>query len=500
MTESRVPHAPPWPLLLAQTRHLLLTEGYGQNERTLGRRPIAALSRTGRALIAGGPKLLPALERALPELEEMRAWPALRALILEGPSEATSDLLVALGEPPTELAAGPESDDEAFQRLWRRFTYLHNEEFDEFGHVMSSKSTLALRLETTDLSRFLELYFDNEDPDWKPRLRRLLSVLGVAEYPEEESEAKWRLALSAHLRMYPTLLRNAPESRLQRLEELGVWLRPSERRPSPSAEGPGYVLCDGRFVIGGRYNDSTGTFLDIGVDRSTGAPILVSKLFVYEGDQTPPERALALTYEGITPMLFLGQVELSEGFANVLIEELPPGRSGDLGRAMAPRLALRAGASIAELLTRVHAAGELIYGLRPELTFLDEEQRVTLAPRGDLFRRLCWEKGQRFARQLPPFENVYLAPEIIQRQAPTSASDLYALCLTLVSWMSGAHPYTGKGIMNQLLAMANEAADCSTLPPELRPMLVRGLNPDPHGRPGLDELHAWLVEQSTLAG
>jgi hypothetical protein len=232
--------------------------------------------------------------------------------------------------------------------------------------------------------------------------------------------------------------------------------------------------------------------LEIGSDLTSGRRVLATTLLVLSDEPLPPSHRLALDYDGIAPMLWLGRVERDMGLANVMVEAMPKlARSHKLGPAPYADLARRADA-IACILARVHDGGECVVGLRPELTLVDALGRVTLVPRGDLLRRLTWPLGPRVEGQEPPYADVYVAPELLLGAEPTPASDVFSLCATIVRWSTGKHPFARPTVAEQVRAMLTAAPECEGVPKPLRALVIAGLQAHPGHRPALADLREAL--------
>lgn len=88
----------------------------------------------------------------------------------------------------------------------------------------------------------------------------------------------------------------------------------------------------------------------------------------------------------------------------------------------------------------------------------------------------------------------YMAPEIMRRQAPSTASDLYSVGVIAFELLTGEHPYAGRSLTELFPAVFNDGADFSKLPsldrthsnneadPLLTAILMRLLALDPTAR------------------
>ncbi len=199
---------------------------------------------------------------------------------------------------------------------------------------------------------------------------------------------------------------------------------------------------------------------------------------------------LRLPSPGIAPMLDLKQV----GDRAVLLEAEPDGVP--LATPMFPvatELALALGGRLLEIVADAANRGARLRGVRPELVYLDRELSVRVAPRAELLAG-----GMAESRDLAPeypFEAIYQAPEVMQTETPSAASDVFSCCAVLLFAMTRRPPFAAPSPMHQIMRMMQG-------PPELpagldgrTAALVRaGLDPDPKHRPSARELaNALLV-------
>lgn len=82
----------------------------------------------------------------------------------------------------------------------------------------------------------------------------------------------------------------------------------------------------------------------------------------------------------------------------------------------------------------------------------------------------------------------YLAPELIRGEPASPKSDIYALACVVFEALCGQPPFGGKSIFQVGMAVLEDeppdpCADRSDAPPELTPMVKKGLAKDPDARP-----------------
>lgn len=187
----------------------------------------------------------------------------------------------------------------------------------------------------------------------------------------------------------------------------------------------------------------------------------VTALATVTTPQTRPldEVARDLAFEGvdgITPLLGVYPLATSgEAAFDVLVEALPEGQPS-VEVQLPPRDVKAVSLGLIDAIYAAHAKRHIVFGVRPELVYVKREgQRWVfsgLAPRCEDFA-LDAEKP---CYGVPPlFEVAHLAPELITRpsEPPTTAADIFALCVTIARWMTGQHPFEGEGTQ-QIMSMA----------------------------------------------
>lgn len=477
--------SPRWRRLIDRARHLLLTEGYGGSLGSLG---VVGAARSVRALVSLGAPVLGPLLAELPELERVRLWPALRARIEAGEGDPIQ--IDALGpsfaEPVLDEGAEPAA---RARQLLRRQLYLVEEEFAEapISSVMFSKAAYEWRRLLHE-AELIEAYLDSSNPHEKRLLRFLLR--DATEGWSEGDDAWWLGRVAEYLDEYPGTLDTASPAQLRRFEALG--LVPADRDPRCNS-GARYCSVPGAtYYVRKRLAGSRGRSQEIGNDVVSGKRVLVTTLLVASDEPLPPAERLALGYEGIAPLLWLGRIETQEGPANVMVEAFPKLARSD---ARAPRSladVARLADAAACVVERAHGGGECVVGLRPELILVDARGQVTLVPRSELLRRLTWPLGPRVEGQAPPFDDVYLAPELLMGSVPTPASDVFSLSATIAWWSTGKHPFARPTLAERVHAVLSAAPECEGVPEPLRSWVVAGLQSRPERRPSLAELRQTL--------
>jgi serine/threonine protein kinase len=198
----------------------------------------------------------------------------------------------------------------------------------------------------------------------------------------------------------------------------------------------------------------------------------------------PTEAIAARLGEGRGALLAVEREQMGERPVDVLVEVRPEGEpiAGMLDEADATRLVGEAVGSIEAL----HATGLVVGSLRPELIFVDGGGRLSgLAPFSELFFRgiAPLSTGLRY-----PFDDLYMAPELVRGAAPEPASDVFCLAASFLRWRLGRYPFPGDSFLERIRALASgrlrAEVGALTLPPAIR----QALAPHPRQRPPLAAL------------
>jgi serine/threonine protein kinase len=246
--------------------------------------------------------------------------------------------------------------------------------------------------------------------------------------------------------------------------------------PTPST----WSLDSGRIIIGERLRGGTTSDVVHLASRADDPDerCLVTLTTKHAESYDRLRTRFELAFEGIAPLAFLGPTDPGTPFSDALAERLPP------GHPVAPRLSepvlARLGAAVASILARVHAAGGVINGIRPELMYVDDAQRLTtIVPRGPGFAASAPMKSGMRTYHVP-----YFSPEQFLANQVSPASDVFALCATVFFLATGTHPF---GDTEQLGALVGRLTVGAIEPwpgtPGLGRILGRGMAPDAAARP-----------------
>ncbi|MFJ9986069.1 PQQ-binding-like beta-propeller repeat protein [Streptomyces globisporus] len=155
-----------------------------------------------------------------------------------------------------------------------------------------------------------------------------------------------------------------------------------------------------------------------------------------------------------------------------------------------PERALRIlGAGIAEILSRVHAAGSVLQGLAPGTVLLaaDGPRLTAFGPLGAAASAEAGPGGQLSVRL------GYLTPEQIEGKEVSAASDLFVLGLLLAYAATGTTPFTEGPAEEATRRIAEDEPELGSVPEELRGLIANCLAKDPDQRPTAGAVAAELA-------
>jgi hypothetical protein len=237
-----------------------------------------------------------------------------------------------------------------------------------------------------------------------------------------------------------------------------------------------HTVDRGRITVGERLRSRTADEVRMGWIASAPSERLLLTLTTKHAE--PYERILsrlALAFDGIAALEYVGAPDPGVPHTDVLVERLPTGQPAS--PTLAEPALVRLGIDVARVVAPVHAAGQVIDGIRPELIYVnadDGEPRFSgLVPRGPAF--IASAPISRGVRSYPV---PYLSPEQYLSNQSGPASDVFALCATLFFLGSGAHPF---GDPDQIVDLLNRLSTGGVSPwpgsPALGAVLVRGMPP-----------------------
>ncbi|WNF29553.1 PQQ-binding-like beta-propeller repeat protein [Streptomyces sp. C11-1] len=257
----------------------------------------------------------------------------------------------------------------------------------------------------------------------------------------------------------------------------------------------------GRFTVLARLHEGASAVQYVARDTETGEPAVVTAArpalaavpAFRRRFQAEARTAERLAGGWVTPPLETGADEdeapellwTAAGYVPALPLAEAVGIAGPL-----PERALRIlGAGIAEILSRVHAAGSVLQGLAPGTVLLAEDgPRLTaFGPLGAAASAEARPGGQLSVRL------GYLTPEQIEGKEVSAASDLFVLGLLLAYAATGATPFTEGPPEEAARRIAEDEPELDAVPEPLRELITSCLAKDPAERPTAGTVAAELA-------
>jgi serine/threonine protein kinase len=158
------------------------------------------------------------------------------------------------------------------------------------------------------------------------------------------------------------------------------------------------------------------------------------------------------------------------------------------GGPLAPGAVLTLAAGLAEALAAIHQAGLLHRDLKPSNIILSD-----VGPHIIDFGIALTPEVTRLTASLVMGTPSYIAPELIQGDEAGPAGDVFALGASLAYAATGRHLVSDGPMHAQMMQIAAGRFDLSSVPSELRPLIVRCTSVNPADRPTPDELARILV-------
>jgi serine/threonine-protein kinase len=154
---------------------------------------------------------------------------------------------------------------------------------------------------------------------------------------------------------------------------------------------------------------------------------------------------------------------------------------------------------IGTALDALHEAGLVHRDVKPENVMLDEEARALLADYG-------LAKGPAYTVLTRPGQVMgtpaYMAPELVNGQEATSATDLYALGCVLFECLTGRPPFTASNVFELLMSHVDReppsiAAVRDDVPAAVDEVLGHALAKEPPARPPTGRMLAHMLASAT---
>ncbi|HIE08263.1 MAG TPA: serine/threonine-protein kinase [Armatimonadetes bacterium] len=259
-----------------------------------------------------------------------------------------------------------------------------------------------------------------------------------------------------------------------------------------------------RYFVGERLGEGASFSVHRGRDRKTGRSVVIKILkeeFASDegfcsGLLDVAERALRIDHPSLVRVLGAGRGDQRP----FVVCEWRPG-SGLRQKLLVegriePRQALTWAAQVARTLSALHAMGEVHGDVRPEHVVICGPEGAKLR---DHLLSLPFLSHPVFREYWLQRSAPYVAPEVIQGQEPSSASDIYSLGALLYEMLTGSPPFTGESTGQVLIKHFREdppslRRTLPSAPPELDELIRRCLSKRPSARPSAKEVAERLTE------
>ena len=176
-----------------------------------------------------------------------------------------------------------------------------------------------------------------------------------------------------------------------------------------------------------------------------------------------------------------------------LVMELVDG--AQLSRASNPADVLAIGQQLADVLAYLHDQGVVHRDIKPGNVLRGDDGRVRLADFG--IARVLGELTPHTATGFTMGTAAYVAPEQLLGGDVTGATDVYALGLLLIEYLSGTPAFQGTAAEVASARLASPPTLSASVPDEWKPLLADMTAIDPRERPNASEVHGRLA---TMAG
>lgn len=271
--------------------------------------------------------------------------------------------------------------------------------------------------------------------------------------------------------------------------------------PEPSASEPG--LLAGRYRLGPRRGSAVdAAFFEAFDEESQTAvvvklvhPDLSARAEVQEAFRSTMQVVADLRHPNIAAVLDFGAAEWNEHrVLYVVSEQLSGGSLRDLldrGRLLSPSQALLVGLDACKALDVLHRKG-LVHGdVRPATMVFGDDRRLRLVDAG-LGQVVADAVGSEVSNDVA----MYASPEQAVGAPLQPASDVYALCLTLLESITGRVPFAADSAVATLANRVDRLMSVSADLGAFAAVLERAGRPDPADRFTAAEFGRRLVQIS----
>jgi hypothetical protein len=199
----------------------------------------------------------------------------------------------------------------------------------------------------------------------------------------------------------------------------------------------GATIDEARIVVGERLR--AGSSDEVREGTLVGSPdirVLITLTAQHTESHATIASRMRLELKGIAPLLYVGPAR--EPYVDALVERLPAGRPARDSAPWSSASAMRLGYALATVVARIHAAGELVGAIRPELVYVDDNRDLSaLVPRGPRFIATAAQPMHGRRTYAVPYSD----GTALTTLQPSAASEVFAIAATLFTLRTGSHPF-----------------------------------------------------------
>jgi eukaryotic-like serine/threonine-protein kinase len=267
---------------------------------------------------------------------------------------------------------------------------------------------------------------------------------------------------------------------------------------------PGSVLAHYRFEtkLGSGSFGAVFRARDLKLERTVAIKVIqAAKLSTPAVVMKEARTAAALQHPHVCTIF---SVDDSEGVPLIVMEHVGGGALADLVKSapLEPARARVIARQIARGMAAAHAAGIVHGDLKPENILIAENGDAKISDFG-LARRdakaatnsatLTWDQAATGGVSGTPG---YMAPELLEGQPSSPASDVYALGIIVYEMLTGRRAVEGNGVLEIINRIRDLDADqmATQVPGQFRQIVGGALQRSPQARPSAERLVQWLAE------
>ena len=266
---------------------------------------------------------------------------------------------------------------------------------------------------------------------------------------------------------------------------------PQTSHESNVAMGPG--IANGAFVITEKIAGmrARGLYRAIKAGDASGKRYLVTMGSRQKRSLSARAEELAFAVAGVEPLELIGRVDDDQGVYHALVEQEPAGvPTTQLPLPLSPEATVDLAVQVSQILERIHAEGQVVGYLRPELIYVDpSDNAVKLTGVGVRTEGFLADVVPPSYGVPPLFQTVYSSPEVVSGADNIGpATDVFSLSAIVGFWLTGEHPFVGETPMEQMAAIWQGRGRPWKGPSALGLILSDGMETDPAARPPLAKL------------